>query len=300
VDLQYEKDFSIIDSILYSMPEAFTEWFLEAEEDIDAAEALFHRKNYGLALFHTQQADEKISKGLLLRTGFLSVEEENELVKAAREASGLRALAPIKYGHEWHAKLVKVLEVFVGSFDNITSELVSKRIPDNPTIFSEVERIRQYLPDFRERINKAKNVKGNPAPSVEELTAVIAVSHERLDSLDEAEREMEKKFKKISRRKKEQFFKEIEKEFKAKVDGPTLEKIKQLMKMDMKEFFKKRLPYSQTLIVLAILNVYLLPHYQAGRYPNSQNIVYDGTLPIIQKFHDILSLLRRCIVIAKS
>lgn len=65
----------------------FKEWFEVAEKDFKGANILFkHDGDYGLVLFHLQQAVEKYIKGYLIyKTGML--QEGHSLIKLCKKAS---------------------------------------------------------------------------------------------------------------------------------------------------------------------------------------------------------------------
>lgn len=71
------------------MHEYCTEWFEPAEEDSDAAQILFRSRKYRQAAFSLQQTCEKISKGLMMRIGFLPTHEEDEETKEMRTIVGV-------------------------------------------------------------------------------------------------------------------------------------------------------------------------------------------------------------------
>jgi len=67
----------------------YKEWFATAKKDLKGAEILYeHNADYGLVLFHLQQAVEKYLKGyLILKTGML--QEGHSLIRLCKKATTL-------------------------------------------------------------------------------------------------------------------------------------------------------------------------------------------------------------------
>ncbi|MBS7632545.1 hypothetical protein KEJ15_02835 [Candidatus Bathyarchaeota archaeon] len=87
----------------------------------------------------------------------------------------------------------------------------------------------------------------------------------------------------------------IEKGLKVKIDRKTLKRINKIYEKNPVEYIRNIVIFSETLIVLAILDLYLLPHKWISRYPNTIVFAYDENLSIIKKFNELGSLLRRCL-----
>jgi hypothetical protein len=274
------------------MEEYSKKWLEGATEDLDAANLLFQNKKYRQAILYLQQTCEKTAKGLLMKIGFLPDYEENEEQKAAREVVGIKSAKPIDYGHTWHKKFLDVLDETVGSTSPIVKLMIkfpNKELSSN---------IKNFWNDseFRNRIEKARRVNINPVPSLKETEDVITACNSILDLSIETNKKVIENAKKTKLPDKKSIIKFIEKQLNYKVNGKSMEMIDKIYNKNPEEFLIKRVTFSFTLTVLAILNIYLLPHEKMARYPDSNiSVEYNENLSIIQKFNEISALLKRCL-----
>lgn len=280
------------------MPDNYNEWFKTAEDDLNVAQILFQNKKYPHAIFNLQQACEKISKGLLMRIGFLPAYEEPREIKEVRKVVGVPPSTPREYGHAWHRKMLDVLETFICSFDNIAKSMEGIRLSEQ-NVMQNISQFRKSVPDFKERIMRARKVKTNPNPSLQEIDGVIKYCNELLDSSLKAEAEARASVQKIKLPDKKVILRKIEKRLKIKVDKETLKKIDRIYGKNPVEYVTNLVIFSETLIILAILNVYLVPHEYISRYPDAKmDFAYDENLSIVVRFNELTSLLRRCLKFA--
>lgn len=78
-------------------------------------------------------------------------------------------------------------------------------------------------------------------------------------------------------------------------------KIDKIYEMKPEDVLKSRIILSGTLIVLAVLNLYLVPHQEKSRYPEGiMKFGYGKELPLMEKFNDIVLLLKRCLSLAEN
>lgn len=163
------------------MPDDSKLWFNIATEDLEVAQILFESKKYRYAVFHLQQAGEKTSKGLLMKIGFIPEDKEPERMREARKVFGVYTTKPKDYGHEWHMKMLSVLDNMMDSLDFLAKFMSSIEIPDKKFEFDILE-FRKKIPDFKKMLSTARKVKLNPNPSIVELDDVIRICNQLLDT----------------------------------------------------------------------------------------------------------------------
>ena len=281
------------------MPAVFEKWFQSAARDLDAAHILFQNKNYPQTVFFLQQADEKASKGLLMRSGFLPTCEETEEIKETRRIVGVPSSTPKDYGHAWHKKMLHVLRDFIDTLDNMTRDMVETRFPE-PRMIRDISKFRENIPDWKRRISRAGETKINPNPSLQELDDAIRYCNELLDSSLSIENRVRTAAQNIRLPNKKLVLKKLGKRLKVKnLDKESLETIDKIYSKNPVEYTKNLVIPLMTLIVLAILNTYLLPHEWTSRYPDADaGFAYDENLSIVKRFNGLMDLLKRCLTFA--
>jgi hypothetical protein len=71
------------------------------------------------------------------------------------------------------------------------------------------------------------------------------------------------------------------------LDSDGLKVVDKLFALNVNDYTQKMILFSQTLIILAILNAYLLPHESISRYPFGQtDIAYNPYTSIVRKTRD--------------
>lgn len=283
------------------MPHRYNKWYKISRDELGAAQILYEKSKYRQAVFNLQQAYEKASKGLLMRMGFLPAYEEPVEIREARRIVGVPPSSPKDYGHEWHRKMIEVLEDFIESFDKVAKGIIELKLVGRKEIENISEFRKMIVPDFRRRIQRAKKVKINPNPSLQELDEVIRYYNKHLDSALKAEHRVRAVAHRIRLPDKRSVLKTIEKRLRVKIDKDTLMKIDRIYERDPVDLVTHNVTFSETLIVLAVLNTYLLPHEWISRYPDTKtDVVYDENFSIIRRFKQLSDLLERCLELASG
>jgi len=281
------------------MLEYYKDWFKFADDDLVAAKVLLGNKKYRQGVFQLQQSCEKISKGLLMRMGFLRISEEDEKVKEIRKSIGLPSSTPKGYTHAWHLRMLEVLDGFTDEFDAIANVLLEIKLSERKTVQA-ISDFKGNVPDYKERIKVAKRLKANPNPSLQEFDAMLEDCNRLLDGSAKAEQQVLRAARKIRLPKKKLLLRKLEKRLGVKIDEDEMKKIDKLYRNPV-VYAENIMVFSITLIVLAVLNTYLLPHEQLSRYPDTQiDFVYDESLAIIMRSNEVANLLRRCSGVASK
>jgi len=280
------------------MEENPEEWFKTAAQDLEAARILRQGRKYRQGIFYLQQACEKVSKGLLIRTGFLPEYQETKNVRELRKAMGIHPSTPRIYGHAWHRNLLRVLEVFIGSTDSLTKRMMRMRFSERE-IKRSIREFRKSIPDLENRLDRAKKVKTNPNPSLREIDDVVKACSRLLDSADEAKQKAAEAMRKVKFPDRNLVIASIEKHFGTKLDQETLKKVNKIYDTDLSELVENVFAFAVALQVLAVLNVYLLPHEHITRYPDSDiGFAYDEEFPLVKRFNEISDLITKCLELA--
>lgn len=282
------------------MSEVYLDWLKGAEENLEVVNILFKNEKYRFAIFNLQQAAEITSKALLMRVSLLVTSEENQLVKEIREDLHIPAKSAIGYGHDWHHKLMDVMDEFIVKVDKLSEFIVSNNLVERKVI-SDILEFRDNVPDYKQRIKTAKGVKASLNPSIDELNEVILFCHGRLDLSSKAAQKVKSKMDQFKMPNKKRLVKQTEKAFATKLDSKTLNVVDKLFTLKVSDYTQRIVVFSQTLIILAIINSYLLPHEQKSRYPFGQvDFKYDPYMPLVRRTKDFSGIIRRCIWIGQG
>lgn len=255
------------------MSENYLDWLKGAEETLGVVDLLFENEKYRFAIFNLQQAAEIASKAILMRVSLLSSVEENTLVKEIREDMHISAKSAISYGHDWHYKLLDVMDGFIGKVDKLSEIVLSNNLVEKRTI-PDVLEFRDNVPEYKERIKVARKVKANLNPPIEELNEVILFCLERLELSYKAIKKVKTKMEKFRTPDKRRLIKKAAKIYATKLDNDGLTFIDNLLAINFSDYAQRIIVFSQTLVILAIVNAYLLPHESISRYPFGTNGYY--------------------------
>jgi hypothetical protein len=283
---------------VYCLSEQYLDWLKGAEETLEVVNLLFKHGKYRFAIFHLQQAAEITSKAMLMRADLLLTSEENDFIKEMRENFHLPQMSAKDYSHDWHIRLIKIIDGFVDKMDALSKDVISANIFEQ-RITTEFVRFSGDVPDYKERITNARSFKLDLNPSIQELNDTILFCHSRIDLSFKAYRDFNpKKFKMPN---KKRFIKKVETGIGQKIDDPTLKLIDNLWTIELKDFRRRMIVFSQTLMILAIVNSYLLPHEQRSRYPFAESgLTYHSGMPLVLRIKDFCEIIRRCIWICQG
>jgi hypothetical protein len=127
------------------------EWFKLAELDLLSAKLLLENKIYNNAIFHLQQANEKLAKGILDKFDMLGDSTTAITSSFYKEFFGkIKFVLPasIDYSHNWHVKFVNVVELL------IRSAIDKKMLPETQNLNVLEELNKNYNLDNKEDIKK--------------------------------------------------------------------------------------------------------------------------------------------------
>lgn len=277
------------------MTELYLDWLKGAEETLGVVDLLFKHEKYRFAIFHLQQAAEITSKAVLMRISLLKTVEENALAKEIREDMHLSAKSAKYYSHDWHYKLLDVMDGFIGKFDKLSEFIISNKLADKKTA-PQILEFRDSVPDYKLRIKNAHKLQANVNPSIDELNEVILFCLGKLELTSKAVEKVKTKMDKFKMPDKKRLVREAEKAYGTKLDSDGRKVVDRLWVLNFSDYAQRMVVFSQTLIILAIVNSYLLPHESISRYPFGQtDITYNPYTPIVRKTKDFSVVTQLCI-----
>lgn len=279
------------------MFENYLDWLKGAEENLEVVDILFKHQKYRFAIFNLQQAGEITSKALLMKANLLLSFEESALVRDLRKDFCIPTMSAKDYRHDWHFKLIKIIDGFINSLDRRSEEIISSKIFEE-RIISNFSEFRDNVPDYRARIEAAKALRLDVNPQIQELNDTILICHHLLNQAFKSSRTFKSKFRMPSKTK---LISKIESRLNVKLDESTLNVVDRLWAININDFSRRIIVLSQTLVVLAVVNSYLLPHEQKSRYPfGAVGVPYDSSMPLVTRINDFGDVVRSCIFVGQG
>jgi hypothetical protein len=217
---------------------------------------------------------------------------------------GVENTRPKDLGHDWHANFIADFEPFLKSFEKFTNSLERGKSEQSK---ASAKWWKESMPDYKERVKKAKAVRSNPLPSAEELKGVITDCNKALDFIVAAPTTI--RVGNLNLPKPE----EIDESVKVLLKGfgikMNAESRKDAEKRAIEKFSRIANDFggivinatqsSFLLIELAVLDVLLSRHHTLANYPTNE-VVYDKKLPLIKSFEELHSLLQRSLTLARQ
>ena len=160
-------------------------WLSESRIDLKCANLLYRNKIFSRALYHLQQSNEKLAKGLLISIGFLTPKMARKDL-AIKSILGFRPKEPISYGHRILHSLLSDLKKTAPTIEEVIEFI------ENLTKSWNFENVKPKIAEFKKTIRKSKKgiqkLKKKPSrliQTVEGLEKEIEYIQTVLEKLDE-------------------------------------------------------------------------------------------------------------------
>ncbi|MBI2184400.1 MAG: HEPN domain-containing protein [Thaumarchaeota archaeon] len=289
------------------------QWVIYAEYDLISAGILFHQRLYSTALYHLQQANEKLFKSVFLFFYLFSESETNK----AKSFTVYPAKNPREYGHRILLGLVKDIPHLILGVDQTLKQ--AEDFIDNPRYYlnevdiSKFRNSRKELMEIKDRLEttRANTVKITHGSLYKDLTdeELSTALDFCFKSLNKALEEINTIPEQIDVKGDKDYVEEIA-QFLRRID-PTLNPAEILEKVTTKTLSKVKIRVYRwvfAMIKLALilgpllgLSVILDPLESQTKYPNSkQEITYDRNNPYVKRFYDIKSIVQQCLTVIKQ
>jgi len=251
------------------------EWFYASASDLKCAKVLYDNSLFPAAIYHLQQSNEKLAKGLLIAMGFLSPKRaKNDL--RIKEILGFLPKEPAAYRHRTMPSFLSNVEKTIPSIDGFLSLIESSELGP---------RIQEYHLLVRKGKKSVKKLKKRPFKPVEnadQLKGEIRAAEAILSALDDVIRKMTKEMDKLDLREAYQIAKSLVKAQGFNVEGVEPPNFGQI---------KGRVVHSFKLSVLIAMSVALAslldPLEAITRYPDSISSRFDDVNPYVANFGDL-------------
>ena len=270
-----------------SKDEVVEDWLSASTTDLKSAKVLYDNKLFNSSLYHLQQSNEKLAKGLLLSLGFLTPKTAKKDY-AIKSLVGFLPKEPAKYRHRTMPSLLSDVEKSIPAVDSYLTLLESGGF--GPKIAEFHRTIRRS----KKGLKKLKKKPSNPIGTAEQLEAEIKAAQSILDSLDQDVSKMNQELEQLDPQEMLAVatFLVSKAGFRGHIGQPSFSKIKEAIIPILR---------STRLAALSVAIASLLdPLESITRYPDSQHGSFDESNPYVVHFKGLYDVVERCLEKTKS
>lgn len=261
----------------------------EARTDLKCVNLLYENKIFSRALYHLQQSNEKLAKGLLISIGFLTTKAAIKDT-TIEKILGIRPKKPENYGHRILPSLLSDLEKAVPSIEKdikFAEELVTSG--NSEDLKSKVFELKKTIQKSEESIRKLKKRPSGLITNAEDLEREIKNILMALDKLDRIIEGLEHQHSKIDIEKLKRVIMTSLRKRGFKVNSRFIS-IPRLTKEETILVFKRSI---LTVISVGVASI-LDPLVTITRYPDSQRPSFDESNPYVIYFNALVKIISRC------
>lgn len=264
-------------------------WLKEAQRDLNAAKILYENKLYPQALFHLQQSNEKIAKGLLLSLGILS-EKLTKGSWATKSLVGFLPKTPKDYGHRTLPSLTADFEKFIPIIKSAMSGVpIDDEFKPKFDVFRKaVDRSAKSLATLRLRTPRLID-------SDQELDKELVAATLIVDGIDEFATQVGNRAKKMDGRLVVDSYVRAVRRTGRRISSSDLPSVSGLLE-DIGPVFKLIL----VVTVSVALSGFLDPLVSVSRYPISGAKPIDDGHPYVIRFQQLQEVIGRCLKLANQ
>lgn len=242
--------------------EYWEKWLEYAENDLKASRLLYDNRDYRNAIYHLQQAEEKLSKAFLAK---------NNTITADKTAK--------TFGHAWHEVLAELslsLDPYLKYLNQTSKEFlehISRKIDPNPS--------NEEVVELCDEISKEISEIENPSPELQKTLKELGDKYISRSAIENALKHAigDPAFKRfISERLNDNMIKAKLKEYESK-------------KGDISEHANKMIPGLLFFIPMMALSSLLVSHESYARYPSEIDYEKHAIKTNYEKVSDILETL---------
>lgn len=258
-------------------------WLSASALDLESAKVLYDHRLFASSLYHLQQSNEKLAKGLLLSIGILTPKMAKKDLRV-KSILGFQPKQPTSYRHRTLPSLLSDLQKSVPSIEGFLTLLETTEL--GPRIAEFHETIRKS----EKGIQKLKKKPFALIKTTDQLDIEIKGAQAILDAVDQATNKMNQELEKLDLAEAVRIAILLVKKTGFKVDTsqpPSLDRIKAGIVPTLR------------LTILAALSAAIAslldPLESVTRYPDSQHDSFDESNPYVMHFKGLYDIVARCI-----
>lgn len=265
-------------------------WLAESRIDLECANLLYRSKIFSRALYHLQQSNEKLAKGLLIHIGFLTPKMARKDF-AIQSILGFRPKEPTTYGHKILPSLLSDLKKTAPAIEEAIEFI------ENLTKSENFENLKPKIAEFKKTIRKSKKgiqkLKKKPSrliQTAEDLEKEVKYIQMVLEKLDEVIERLNQELDKIDVKKIARLMILSLQKTGFKVDAQSI---------SSSQGTKEETILSIRMSILASIAVTMAslldPLEPATRYPNSQYYPFNEDNPYVIHFNSLCRAVSCCL-----
>jgi hypothetical protein len=251
------------------------DWLYAASLDLKCAKVLHDSRLFSAALYHLQQSNEKLAKGLLITMGFLSPNQAKKELRI-KNMLGFLPKQPAAYRHRVMPSFLSDVEKTIPSLNGFLDLIESSELGPR------IQEFHLLVRKGKKDVKKLKRIPFRPVRNADQLEREIHAVEVILGALDDSVRKMTQDMAKLD-------FQEIYRVAKgfvkargfnvAGIELPNFGKIKE----EVVRSFKL-----SVLVVLSLALGSLLDPLEAiTRYPDSCSSIFDEANPYVVNFRNL-------------
>jgi hypothetical protein len=254
-------------------------WLNAAASDLKCARVLYDSNLFSAALYHLQQSNEKIAKGLLIAMGFLSPKRASRDFRV-KDILGFLPKQPAAYRHRTMPSFLSDVEKTIPSIDGFLDLIETSELGP---------RMREYhilVRKGRKGVKKLKKKPFRPVENAAQLEGEIRAAESILGTLDDTARKMTQEMAKIDLQETYRVAKDLigAQGFNVEdLQHPNFGKIKE----EVVQSFKLSVLIAMSVALASLLD----PLEAITRYPDSSGSSFDETNLYVVNFESLCKVI---------
>jgi hypothetical protein len=250
-------------------------WFYAATSDLKCAKVLYDNMLFPAALYHLQQSNEKLAKGLLIAIGFLSPKQAKKDLRI-KEMLGFLPKQPAAYRHRIMPSFLSDVEKTIPSINDFLN------LVESSALGPRIQEFHLLVRKGKKGVKKLKKKPFRPVETAHQLEEEVRAVEVILSALDDSVRKMTQDMAKLDFREIYQVAKDF-----VKAQGFNVERIEPLNFGKIKEKVIHIFKFSVLIVMSVALASFLDPLEAITRYPDSRSSSFDEANPYVLNFRNL-------------
>ncbi|MEM2130079.1 MAG: HEPN domain-containing protein [Candidatus Bathyarchaeia archaeon] len=251
------------------------DWLYASVLDLKCAKVLYDSSLFAAAIYHLQQSNEKLAKGLLIAMGFLSPKRAKTDLRI-KEILGFLPKEPAAYRHRIMFSVLSDAEKAIPSIEEFLKLLESSELGPR------LQKYHLLLRKSRKGVKKLKKRPFRPVENADQLKGEIRATEAILSALDGAIGKMTEEMAKLDFQELHQIAKGLVKAQGFNVEGVEPPDFNQI-KVRVIDSFKLSVLIAMSVALASLLD----PLEAMTRYPDSGNSRFDDSNPYVANFEGL-------------
>ncbi len=269
-------------------------WLHESSLDLESGKVLYEKNLHSHALFHLQQANEKLLKGLLLSIGLL-VSERSKKDDLFRLFLRFTRKTPRDYSHTPVSRFMGDLEQMIPSMEDLIDSVIASTKGEEK---EKLVLLKKQIRDSKSSVRKLKIMSPSMKTSEQEVENELKGSLMLLETTAKLNELMQKEFEKVD------IQHAINTSFKllrrAGIRLPLNQTDFQLSKEDVQKMIFPSTRSMGLVIVSMSISLLLDSLESITRYPDKIDLKFDEGNPYVKHFLQVHDIISKCLKMSEE